>query len=208
MRRLAPLLVLAAIALLPTAPAAAVTTEEAAALGQEAYLYGFPLLETLRVRSTGTSVRCPDTEGHAPVNALSVTRGFAGPKDRDVVAPNVDTLYTIAFLDLGKGPVVLRHPAMGRRYFDFQFLDPYTNTVGYIGTRTTGSKAGRFVLTRKRFGARRLWMIGRTLATDRPDQRRALKLMDRYRLIPPGGERRFPGCRPGQAVEATTPGGL
>src|SRR5215210_9013612 len=157
---------------------AAVTPEQATALGREAYLYGFPLLEFLRVRRTATSVRCPDARGNAPVNSLSTATHFAGPQDRTVVAPNVDTLYSIAHLDLGRGPVVLSHPDMGDRYFVFQLLDPYTNVIGYVGTRTTGSRAGRFAITWSghrgarvtgarlvRSPARRVWVIGRTLAS-------------------------------------------
>src|SRR6476620_9723034 len=115
------------------APAASVTPQQAAALGREAYLYGFPLLEFLRVRRTNTSVRCPDRVGNAPLNAWSNVPVFADPRERTVVAPNVDTLYSIAQLDLRRGPVVLSHPDMGRRYFVFELLDPYTNVIGYVG---------------------------------------------------------------------------
>ena len=67
-----------------------------------------------------TSVKAPDGKGNAPVNALDSARAFARPSDRTVVAPNHDTLYSLAQLDLGKGPIVLSHPNMGRRYFDFE----------------------------------------------------------------------------------------
>jgi hypothetical protein len=199
----------------------AITPAEAGLLGQQAYLYGFPLLEFMRVRATATSVRCPDAKGNAPVNSLSNARRFATPASRTVVAPNVDTLYTISHLDLGRGPVVLSHPDMGKRYFSFQFLDPYTNTIGYVGTRTTGSKAGRFAITWSghrgpkvpgarvvRSKHRRLWMIGRTLAEGPADRRKAARLMSRYSLSPPGGPRRFrKGCRPGRPEQAVTPTG-
>ena len=122
----------------------AVTPAQAGALGSQAYLYGFPLLETERVRKTATSVRCPDAKGDSPVNSFSHAERFTTPANRTIVAPNVDTLYSIAHLDLGRGPVVLSHPNMGGRYFVFQFLDPYTNTIGYVGTRTTGRR-GRTV---------------------------------------------------------------
>jgi hypothetical protein len=115
-----------------------VTASEARALGRQAYLYGFPLLSFLRVQATQTSVRCPDANGDAPTNSFSTANRLAKPSDRTVVAPNVDTLYSLAHLDLGRGPVVLSHPAMGHRYFVFELLDPYTNVIGYIGTRTTG----------------------------------------------------------------------
>jgi hypothetical protein len=203
---------------------AGVTRAQAEALGREAYRYGLPLLEFLRVRAENTSVKAPDNEGNAPLNRFSSARRFAGPENRTVVAPNVDTLYSIAQLDLGKGPIVLSHPRMGKRYFVFQFLDPYTNTIGYVGTRKTGSKAGRFAITwTKRPGKkvrgvrvfrsryRRLWVIGRTLASDAADQKRAHRLMRRYNLTPLrrlGKRIRYPKRKPGEPVNATTPTGL
>ncbi len=214
--------VVALVACLGAVPArGAVTASQAGALGQQAYLYGIPLLESLRVQSTATSVRCPDTKGDAPFNAFSTATKFSDPSNRTVVAPNVDTLYSIAHLDLGRGPVVLGHPTMGHRYFVFQLLDPYTNTFAYVGSRTTGSGAGRFAITwtgkpgHRVAGARvitshfrRVWVIGRTLASDAADQRRAVALMRRYTLTPPGGARSYRGCHPGHPRQAKTPTGL
>jgi hypothetical protein len=199
---------------------------EAVEAGREAYLYGFPLLDYLRIRTENTSVRAPDRRGNAPVTFFSHAAKFATPRDRTVVAPNVDTLYSISQVDLGKGPIVLEHPDMGDRYFVFEFLDPWTNVVGYAGTRTTGTKAGRFALTwtgkrgamppRRvktiRTRSRRLWVIGRTLAQDTPaDLARARRLQRQYTLTPlsrlddpPAPPRGIPG-RP---VKSTTPTGL
>lgn len=185
----------------------------AAERGAQAYVYGLPLMEFLRVRATMTSVACPDSYGNAPINTFSITPGFARPQDRTVVAPNVDTLYSVAHLDLGDGPVVLSHPDMGSRYFVFQFLDPYTNTLAYVGSRTTGSSAGRFAITWS--GApgspvpgttpvtvehRRIWVIGRTLAGDLADQQAALGLMRQFTLSAPGGATPPADCKPGDPV--------
>jgi hypothetical protein len=209
--RLGASLALAVAAAALAAPAGAhaqVSPEQATELGREAYRYGLPLLDFLRIRSEMTSVKAPDGKGNAPVNALANARAFARPSDRTVVAPNHDTLYSLAQLDLGKGPIVLSHPDMGRRYFDFEFVEPYTNVIGYIGTRTTGTHAGRVQIawTGKpgkrlrgvpviRSAYRRVWMIGRTLATDAPaDQRRAHAKMRRYLLSPaPRPRSRRPG---------------
>lgn len=207
-----------------TSPAAAraatVTPDQARELGRQAYDYGFPLLEVLRVRREETSVRCPDAAGNAPVNSISNAAGFANPEARTVVAPNTDTLYSIAHLDLKKGAVVIRHPDMGKRYFVFELLDPYTNVVGYIGSRTTGSKAGSYAVEWRGHGAkapkgvpvirsdyRRLWVIGRTLAGGPADQKKAQKLMARYRISNLAGKSRsFPsGCKPGSPKTYPTP---
>ncbi len=217
MSRCAILALIAAVmaaALAPVGAQAQVTPGQAEALGREAYRYGIPLLEFLRIRREMSSVKADDGQGNAPINALANARAFARPSDRTVVAPNHDTLYSLAQLDLGKGPIVLSHPDMGKRYFDFEFVDPFTNVIDYVGTRTTGTHAGRFQIawTQKpgkrirgvpviRSKYRRVWMIGRTLATDAPaDQRRAKAKMRRYRLSSdlssrsrrPGKPRKYP----------------
>jgi hypothetical protein len=191
-------------------------------LGGQAYEYGFPLLEVMRVRREMTSVRCPDERGDAPVNTFSNVPRFADASARTVVAPNTDTLYSIAHLDLGRGPLVLSHPRMGRRYFSFAMLDPYTNVIATPGTREDGGRAARIAIRwtgrpgrirRGRFDrvvtspSRRVWVIGRTLAGDAADQRRAYALMRRYRIARlDGTRRRFPkGCTPGTPVTAPTP---
>ncbi|GIK77878.1 MAG: DUF1214 domain-containing protein [Thermoleophilia bacterium] len=217
---------LAAIALTPiagseaSAGVAGPTPERAAELGRRAWIYGFPLLEFARVRKEQTSVACPDRRGNAPLNSFSNAPTFPSPESRTVVAPNTDTLYSIAHLDLGHGPIVLGHPGMGRRYFSLQLLDPYTNVIGFIGSRATGPKAGRFAIAWREKPARtkprmpviesryrRVWVIGRTLATDRADQREAYRRMRRYELHRLGREpRRFPArCNPGEPGEFPTP---
>jgi len=202
------------------AEAAGPTPEQAAELGRQAYVYGYPLLEFARVRKEQTSVPCPDRRGDAPINSFSNAREFPGPDNRTVVAPNTDTLYSIAHLDLGHGPIVLSHPDMGKRYFSFELLDPYTNVIGFVGSRTTGSKAGRFAISWKGRPAarkpripvihsryRRVWVIGRTLATDRADQREAYGQMKQYGLARLHREpRHWPkGCDPGEPATFPTP---
>ena len=124
------------------ASGAAPTAEQAEALGKRAYDYGLPLLEILRVRHEQTSVRCPDRAGNAPLNSFSNAGGFARAEDRTVVAPNTDTLYSIAHLDLRGGPIVLRHPRMGKRYYSFELLDPYSNVIAIPGLRENGGARG------------------------------------------------------------------
>ncbi|HSD76163.1 MAG TPA: DUF1254 domain-containing protein, partial [Solirubrobacteraceae bacterium] len=218
-------LLLAASGPLVAAPATrAHDRDRAVRLGREAYEYGLPLLEYLRVRREQTSVRAPDGRGNAPVNQLSHALDLAGPRDRTVVAPNVDTLYSIAHLDLGREPVVLGHPSMRRRYFAFTLLDPYTNVVGYVGTRTTGSRARRtaIVWSRRRVRVpkgvrtlhvrfRRIWVIGRTVARGRSDVAAARRLMRRYALVPLSrldDPPRPPARPPGRPRKARTPTGI
>jgi hypothetical protein len=165
------------------------------AMGKEAYLYGYPLNEFNLIRKA-------DLKLSAPLNVLANAQQLATPAAQGVVAPNTDTLYSLAQIDLGKGPVVLKVPKMdhglfGRRYWTFEFVEPYTNVVGYIGSRLNGSAGGTWALEWsgakskkalpkgvKRFksSARRLWVIGRTLVRGNKDQAKAKKLMAQYRL--------------------------
>ncbi len=66
---------------------------------------------------------------------------------------NHDTLLTVGWLDLAKGPLVLHVPDMhgpdsSGRYYSVQFTDPSKNTnFAYVGKRTTGTQAGDYLIT-------------------------------------------------------------
>lgn len=58
-----------------------------------------------------------------------------------------DTLITIGWLDLNKGPQVLHVPDMAGRYYALQLTDPSNNTnFAYVGKRTTGTEAGDYII--------------------------------------------------------------
>lgn len=168
---------------------------EAALLAAKAYLYGYPLLEIERLQA----------QSPAP-NTLIALTSYIEPDQHLVVAPNVDTLYTLAYLDLREGPVVLSHPDMEDRYFVFQLMDPYTNVVGYIGSRTTGSEAASYAIVWEDGPAgdipvdadvitvpyADIWLLGRTLAGDEADQQQAVALMRQYSITVPGGPTTYP----------------
>jgi len=61
---------------------------------------------------------------------------------------NHDTLPTVGWLDLSKGPQVLHVPDMAGRYYSVQFTDPSNNTIfAYVGKRTTGTEAGDYLVS-------------------------------------------------------------
>jgi hypothetical protein len=61
---------------------------------------------------------------------------------------NRDTLPTVGWLDLSKGPLVLHVPDFSGRYYSVQLTDPSKNTnFAYVGTRTTGTQAGDYLIT-------------------------------------------------------------
>jgi len=96
-------------------------------------------------------------EGPIPVNTLYTEPQalFADPLHPPATASklmttgvNHDTLATIGWLDLSKGPQVLHVPDMAGRYYSVQFTNPMKNTVfAYVGKRTTGTEAGDYLIS-------------------------------------------------------------
>ena len=97
-------------------------------------------------------------DGPIPVNTLytepqelfaePITSQSASGSNLMTVGVNHDTLPTVGWLDLRKGPQVLHVPEMAGRYYSLQFTDPLTNTnFAYVGKRTSGTQAGDFLIT-------------------------------------------------------------
>ncbi|MGN6761797.1 MAG: DUF1254 domain-containing protein, partial [Leifsonia sp.] len=119
-------------------------TEELTELATEAYVVGFPLVLDLEqvVRFTGHGI---DGVPPAPFNSFAHERSLPGPDDASVSA-DPDILFSIAQVDLGAGPIRLTVPEAGERYHVLQFVDAWTNSFAYLGTRATGGHGGEFLL--------------------------------------------------------------
>jgi hypothetical protein len=72
-------------------------------LATDAYIYGYPLVTMEMTRRVITNVAKPEGT-HAPMGQLIKLREYPNASYRDVTAPNADTLYTTAFLDVGNEP--------------------------------------------------------------------------------------------------------
>lgn len=99
----------------------------------KAYIFSFPLMimdATMRV-STNTSE--PGSPGKAPANRWMHAKELANASFRQVVTPNVDTIYSQIFIDLSKDALVLHKPAVSR-YVMFQIMDAWSDTVAVLGT--------------------------------------------------------------------------
>lgn len=81
----------------------------AAEIGIEAYVYGYPLVTMEITRRVMTNVAAPQG-AHAPMGQFLLMRKYPDAAFKDVTAPNADTLYSTAWLDLAKEPYVLRMP--------------------------------------------------------------------------------------------------
>jgi len=100
-------------------------------------------------------------EGPIPINtlytepqALSADPLHRSPSGSNLMTTGVnrDTLPTVGWLDLRRGPQVLHVPNMAGRYYSVQFTDPSKNTsFAYVGKRTTGTSAGDYLITAPRW---------------------------------------------------------
>ena len=111
-----------------------------------AAIAGYPLLESLRTCHVQTAGSGPAGYGRAPFNALGHSDHRWTDRDRDIVTPANDLLYTNAWLDLRGGPVVIGVPPLTGRYFVLELLDAWTNNFLNIGLRNTPAEGGRFAL--------------------------------------------------------------
>jgi hypothetical protein len=160
---------------------AAIGEDEALAIATDAYVYGYPLVTMEVTRQKLTNVATSQGVRGAPVNQLSHARAFLTAGFTDVVAPNNDTLYSQAWLDLAKEPLVLHLPDSGGRYTLMPVLSAWTDVFASPGTRTTGTAAGDYAIVGPGFhgklprGVHPLrsptnlaWLIGRTHSDGSP----------------------------------------
>jgi hypothetical protein len=128
-----------------------VSAAEARAIAKEAYIYGFPLVDSYRIQYAYFVDRGnPEYKGSWNT-IVSVARVFT-PHDKEIQTPNSDTPYSMVGADLRSEPLVFTVPTMeDGRYYSLQFVDMYTFNFAYVGTRATGNGAGRFLLAGPRW---------------------------------------------------------
>src|SRR5215467_3936765 len=123
-----------------------VSSDEARAIGVEAYLYFYPLVTMDITRKQLTNVE--RSEGiNAPMNSFANIPAYPTADMKAVVRPNFDTLYSSCWLDLTKEPMVVSVPDTGGRYYLFPMLDMWTDVFASPGWRTTGTQAANFLVT-------------------------------------------------------------
>ncbi|MFI8997780.1 DUF1254 domain-containing protein [Streptomyces sp. NPDC053542] len=180
------------------APAKDPTGPSRAADAVNAYIYGYPLVLTQATRQLSTNVTRPDaTTYQAPPNQFVTASNVPGPEFKTVVSPNVDTLYSSAWLDLKAEPVVLHVPNTQGRYYLMPILSAWTDVIASPGKRTTGTKAGNFAITGPDWhgtlpaGVKQIksptdtaWIIGRTQLNGPADLPAVHALTAKYTLTP------------------------
>jgi hypothetical protein len=168
-------------------------------LATDAYVFGYPLVTMEMTRRIMTNVAAPEGT-RAPMGQLIKARQYPDAKFRDVTAPNADTLYTAAWIDVGKEPWVLSLPDMKGRYFLFPMLDAWTTVFEAPGSRTTGTGAQTYVITGPGWSGKLppgmtqyksptdlVWILGRIYCTGTPEDYAAVHaIQDQCKLVPLG----------------------
>lgn len=195
-----PIMLALGMALLPSLPAVAqdkLSKPEATEIGVEAYIYGYPLVTMEMTRRVMTNAATAKGT-HGPMGRFLLMRTYPDAAFKDVTAPNADTLYSTAWLDLAKEPYVLSLPDMNGRYFLMPMLSGWTDVFEVPGKRTTGTKAQAYAITGPNWkgtlpeGVKQLkaptnlaWVLGRTYCTGTPEDYKACHaIMDQYQLTP------------------------
>jgi hypothetical protein len=199
----------AIIAIQPVAAqqTAKVSEEEAHAIGVEAYVYFYSLITMDVTRKQLTNVEPGKASIGGPMNMFNNIEAFPTADMRVVVRPNFDTLYSSAWLDLTKEPVIVSVPDTGGRYYLIPMLDMWTDVFASPGWRTTGTQAGTFIVVpphwrpdlRERLieefklpkDTQRIdaptpyvWVIGRTKTDGPKDYEAVNKIQEGYKVTP------------------------
>jgi len=182
---------------IPAGAHAAITEQEAHAIGVDAYLYFYPLVTMDLTRKQSINIEPGKELGKGPMNMFNNLPAYPPADFKGVVRPNFDTLYSSAWLDLTKEPMVVSAPDTNGRYYLLPMLDMWTDVFASPGWRTTGTEASHFLVTPPGWtgdvpdGMTRIsaptpyvWIIGRT-KTDGPDDYAAVhKIQAGYKITP------------------------
>ncbi len=176
--------------------AADAKVKEQVQVALDAYVYGYSLMTTDVTRVQMSNV--PKQEGlQSPAGVFTNIPRYPPADYRGVSAPNADTLYSLAWVDLAE-PQVFVHPEMGKRFYLFEMVDLWMTIVKTPGSRIDGSKAQTYLLTgptfkgevpkgmtQIAFPTRYITVLGRTYADGTPADYKAVNaLQAKYTLTP------------------------
>lgn len=148
-------------------------------IGVQGYTFLYPLVLMDLTRRQMTNVEhVGDAPLHGPMDAFVHAPAFPPATFRDVVRPNFDTLYSVAWLDVRDEPRIVSVPPAGDNYYLLPLYDMWSEVFASPGSRTTGDEALDFAVCPPRWsgelpaGVRRyeaptpyVWLIGRTQAS-------------------------------------------
>ena len=173
------------------------TENEAFEIGVEAYHYFYSLVMMDATRRVTTNLPPNIKPGLGPFNQFNHLRAFPTAEFREVVRPNFDTLYSSAWLDLAKEPLIISVPDTHGRYFLLPMLDMWTDIFASPGKRTSGTSAQNYAIALTNWhgkiptGVERIdaptrfvWVIGRVQTNGVADYTEVHKIQDALKITP------------------------
>lgn len=180
-----------------TGQAASISEQEAASIAVDAYVYFYPLLSMDVTRKVVVNVPAGAKPGFGPANEFHSMPEYPAGNFRAVVRPNFDTLYSSAFLDLTREPMVVSAPDTHGRYYLLPMLDMWSDVFASPGARTTGTKAAQFLITPPGWTGSvpegvseikaptpHVWIIGRTRTDGPADYAAVHQIQADYKITP------------------------
>jgi hypothetical protein len=180
-----------------TSHAKPISSEEAHTIAVDAYLYFYPLISMEITRLQSTNVAPGKEFGKGPMNMFVSVPEYPPADLKVVVRVNFDTLYSIAWLDLTKEPMIVSAPDTNGRFYLLPMLDMWTDVFASPGWRTTGTQAASFLVTPPAWtgtvpdGMAQIkaptpyvWIIGRTKTDGPPDYDAVHKIQAGYKVTP------------------------
>lgn len=156
---------------------------------EAAFLYAYPLYEIARTGQNRAQM--------PGLNKMGARAFLSDHTSRQITAPNNDTVYSSAQLELSGGPVEVTSPNSLERYFSITFMDAFSDNFAGLGTRLTGGKGGTFWVvgpqwtgtapagvTVFRSSTNDVWMLGRIVVEGPSDLAAAKAVQDQIKIKP------------------------
>jgi hypothetical protein len=123
--------------------------EYARAIGQMAYIWGWPMVNQMNRRTAITQAPQPGLLGGvlpvAPRGQIAVLSDYIDPNQNFVTCPNQDVVYGLGFFSLDEEPVVIQVPEFGDRFWIYALYDARTDQFANVG-RPYRTKPGFYLL--------------------------------------------------------------
>lgn len=174
-----------------------ISVSEAREIAAEAYVYLYPLITMEVSRLQLTNIQSGKIPGRGPANMFHHMRAYPDANFRVVVRPNFDTLYSSAWLDLRKEPMVIRMPATNGRYYLLPLMDMWTDVLAAPGSRTTSTEEQVYAVLPPNWKGNLpkgvqpiqsttsfLWLIGRIQTNGAADYPAVHKIQDQMSITP------------------------
>jgi hypothetical protein len=171
------------------------TMPEIREIASSAYTFAYPLVLMELTRRADLQRRTQ--LGLPAANQFAHAKVFPDDRNRLVIRPNADTLYSIAWLDLSREPILLHVPDTQGRYYVMQLLDAWTETFDMPGKRTRGTGDRWFAIAgpgwrgtlpahieRVDAPTNTVWVLGRTQVNGVADYGTVHTIQNGFTLVP------------------------